>query len=234
MRKVTLLIFVLLLGFVATQSDFTGFVIAQDCDDANDCQEPYESYCAMQQEGSFWDPIACACSETPIIIDLNNDGYNLTDGANGVQFDLIGIGKIRKWAWTSRGDDDAFLALDRNGDGRINNGNELFGNNTEQPVTEEPNGFTALAVFDANGDRWINANDAAYQRLRLWTDSNHDGVSQPPELSTLASKGVEGIACEYRLSKRSDRHGNRFRYKAKARINGAERWVWDVFLLPGK
>jgi len=234
MRKITLLMLIALVGFLVMQRNWTKFALAQDCDDVPDCQEPYEGYCWQFEEGSVWDPYICDCAVTPIIIDLNNDGYNLTNAANGVHFDLIGDSRLFKWSWTSRGDDDAFLALDRNGDGRINNGKELFGNKTEQPVTRQWNGFTALAVFDANGDRWINASDAVYQQLRLWTDSNHDGVSQQQELSTLASKGVEGIACEYRLSKRSDRHGNRFRYKAKARINGAESWVWDVILLSGK
>ncbi|MGE0133369.1 MAG: hypothetical protein AB7U82_35265 [Blastocatellales bacterium] len=186
--------------------------------------------------GLIWDFGACVCIQpgSPIIIDLDNNGYDLTDAANGVRFDLAGDGKRQQWSWTARGGDEAFLALDRDGDGRITSGLELFGNFTEQPVTEEPNGFIALGVFDTNGDRWINANDAIYQRLQLWIDSNHNGVSQPHELFSLSDKGVEGISCNYKLSKRSDRHGNRFRYKALARINGIECWVWDIFFLPGK
>jgi len=142
-------------------------------------------------------------------------------------------GRPEQLSWTSGGSDDAFLALDRDGDGLITSGRELFGNFTEQPVTEDPNGFIALGVFDTNGDHWIDANDAIYQRLQLWIDSNHDGVSQRRELFSLNDKGVEGISCNYRLSKRSDRYGNLFRFKALARINGVKRWVWDIFFLLG-
>jgi len=171
------------------------------------------------------------CGPSPIIIDINGDGYDLTSAANGVRFDMYGNGRLQQLSWTSRGSDEAFLALDRNGDGRITSGKELFGNITEQPVTEEPNGFTALTVFDANGDHWIDARDPIYQRLQLWVDSNHDGVSQRRELFSLIAKGVEAISCDYRLSKRSDRYGNRFRFKALARINGVERGVWDIFFV---
>lgn len=229
MRKVNLLMFVvLILGLTIVQRD-TVKRVAADCGDP-ECQMPQGGCPGQVWSGEPW----CECLESPIIIDLNNDGYNLTDPANGVRFDLHGNGKTRQWSWTSGSSDEAFLALDRNGDGRITSGKELFGNNTDQPITEEPNGFIALSMFDTNGDRWINANDAIYRQLQLWIDSNHDGVSQQRELSSLNDKGVQGIACNYRLSKRSDRHGNRFRYKALARINGVERWVWDIFFLPGK
>ncbi len=184
MRKSILFLFALILGIFATPTS-SDRVTAQDCEPS--CQEqPCDG-------GLIWDWFACVCIQpgSPIIIDLDNNGYDLTDAANGVRFDLAGDGKRRQWSWTARGSDEAFLVLDRNGDGRITSGLELFGNFTEQPVTEEPNGFTALAIFDANGDGWINANDPIYQRLQLWIDSNHNGVSQPHELFSLNEKGVE-------------------------------------------
>src|SRR5262245_36897644 len=93
-----------------------------------------------------------SCDEpTPILIDTKGDGHKLTSGKNGVLFSL-GMGTIpRLHAWTEANSDDAWLVLDRNGDGLINNGTELFGNFTEQPelgMGEKKNGFRALAVFD--------------------------------------------------------------------------------------
>lgn len=179
------------------------------------------------------DFIHCDCLESPIMIDLQGNGYSLTSGRAGVVYDLKGTMDPRLYAWTSVNSDDAFLALDRNQDGQINSGIELFGNNTDQPTTEDPNGFVALKVFDDNHDDVIDSKDSVYNLLKLWVDSNHDGVTQPRELFSLAAKGVESISCDYRLSKRMDQYGNRFRYKAKISIHGEERWAWDVFLVSG-
>jgi hypothetical protein len=113
--------------------------------------------------------------------------------------------------------------LDRNGNGVIDSGAELFGNYTDQPSPtkkSDANGFLALAVFDearngGNGDRWIDAEDAIFSRLRLWLDANHDGVSQPTELFTLPARGVEGISLKYREGKRADTFGNVFKYRSR-------------------
>jgi hypothetical protein len=153
-----------------------------------------------------------ACS--PVLIDLSGNGFWLTDAARGVRFDISGTGQPIQLAWTTADSDDAFLALDRNGNGTIDNGRELFGNFTEQPPSDHPNGFSALAVFD-DGDGIIDSHDGVYPSLRLWVDQNHDGVSQPIELFPLDSKGVWALGLKYHISRRVDRYGNVFRYRAR-------------------
>ncbi|HEY2169618.1 MAG TPA: hypothetical protein VGJ30_08335 [Candidatus Angelobacter sp.] len=179
---------------------------------------------------------------SPIIIDTAGNGFQLTSAREGVQFDITGTRKPIQIAWTAQGSMNAFLVFDRNNDGLINSGAELFGNFSPQPQSRFPNGFLALAEFDkpsngGNGDGVIDSHDAIFSELRLWIDLNHDGISQPNELLKLPDLGVLSISLDYQESRRTDQYGNLFRYRTRINVIPGERdqsdaspMAYDVFL----
>jgi len=190
-------------------------------------------FCPCDPEG---DPAFCAQND-PIIISLSNRQYWLTDRDGGVVFDLGDTGVPAQVPWTHPSSDEAFLVLDRNDNGTIDSGRELFGDVTPQHFSDSPNGFLALALFDdslsgGNEDGRISAADEIFPELGLWRDANHDGVSDPDEVSTLAAAGLEWIDLGYEDSSRVDRHGNEFRYRSSSGwAGGGTRRIWNVFLL---
>lgn len=188
-----------------------------------------------------WSCTRCTCiRNSPVLIDVLGNGFALTSTNDGVYFNFNGEG-LEHMGWTAPGSDDAFLVRDSNNNGTIDNGTELFGNLTPQPqppAGEEKNGFLALAEYDkrengGNGDGLIDSRDAVFNSLRLWQDTNHNGISEPSELHTLSELGLTTLDLRYKESKRTDQFGNKFRYRAKVKdVHGAQlgRWAWDVFL----
>ncbi len=132
----------------------------------------------------------------PIVLDLNNDGFNPTSLKNGVNFDLDANGMAERINWIQN--DDAILAYDKNEDGIINNGTEVFGDNTIlENGKKAVNGFEALSEFDSNKDGIINAEDERFNQLFVWQDSNSNGISEESELKTIDEIGIESININY-------------------------------------
>ena len=135
----------------------------------------------------------------PLIIDLGEKGIKLHNVKNGVYFDLDNNGFAERTAWIDT--EDGFLALDRNGNGKIDNGGELFG---DQVVLQDGNvsasGFEALGELDENQDGVIDSKDSAFASLLVWTDTDHNGKSGAAELHTLDELGIVSISLEHEES----------------------------------
>ncbi len=204
---------------------------------ASSFDNEYDCYMA----GGYWDGWYCYLPDCPLIVDAGHDGYRLTSAEEGVLFDLNADGTPERIAWTAPDSDDAFIVMDRNGNGRIDDGSELFGNHTPAYAGADvttANGFEALKFLGspANGGTLtaavdtVDAGDAAYARLLLWRDANHNGISEPDELQPLSEAGLLAISTAYKTASRRDRYGNEFRQRAKGTFSDGEFYIYDVWL----
>lgn len=148
----------------------------------------------MQSLQAEWSTAETTTS--PLILDLDGDGVETVNRTQGIHFDHNADGFAENTGWA--GSDDGLLVRDLNGDGQINNGNELFGNNTDLPSGQNAaNGFEALKPLDSNGDGQINSADAAWATLNVWKDLDGDGLTDAGELMTMEQAGVQSIGLGY-------------------------------------
>lgn len=226
--------------------------------DLGTCSKTLNAGRAPEEEcedgGNLWDPDAEICEinpdgpGSPIVIAIGkNAKYKMTSATNGVIFDLNADGVPEQIAWTEADSEVAFLALDRDGDGKITSGQELFGDHTLPGV---PNGFHALQLMtlETNGgvERGsVSSEDPIFDRLLLWIDRNHNGISERAELRR-ASTVVTDIGLGYKSMPRRDGFGNQFRFRGWVHIRTAPgrnqvaskdendartRTIWDVFFV---
>lgn len=155
------------------------------------------------------------------VLDLDGDGLAFSSSREGVVFELLpGSGRARI-AWTARGTDDSLLTLDRNGNGRIDDGGEILGSSWGRREGIDATGFESLVLVQGltlaqlrtqplpKGIATIDAQDPAYSKLRLWTDADHDGASDAGELRSLPEAKVWTILLSFQRQNIVDRHGNR-------------------------
>ena len=209
-------------------SNWCGYV----CMDSVTCETGGVPQCALEDEG--WVPV---CNTCPIVIDAFGEGFHLTGLSSGVQFQVIPGEGPSQMSWTDPQWRNGWLALDRDGNGIIDDFTELFGNLTPQPKGSDPNGYLALALFDetmngGNNNGVIDPEDSVYDQLRLWIDANHNGISEPEELHMLRDMGVFKIDLNYHSSRYVDQNGNSFRYKSRIwdEASHAHNVCYDVFL----
>ena len=126
------------------------------------------------------------------MLDLGHDGIGFSSLENGVAFDINGDGVKAHMAWTSG--NDGILAIDLDGSGRIENGTEIFSPRFAGGHFDD--GLAALATLDSNHDGRIDSADAAFAKLLVWQDLNHNGVSEAGELTSLTDQGIAGISLD--------------------------------------
>ena len=174
---------------------------------------------------------------TPVVLDLEMDGFHLSGPVPAVSFDLNADGTPERTAWTSVGEDEAFLCMDRNSNGVIDDGRELFG--TATPLISggvDESGYSALTEMDwpvagGNSDGKIDASDPMFHRLCVWVDANRDGISQRREIRSLDQAGVAGFEGGYKTMHKKDDFGNLFRYSSRVymRSQGGSVTSWPSF-----
>ena len=157
---------------------------------------------------SIWDVFEEGSTiSSPIILDLDGNGVKTTNDIDNPHFDLDANGFAEKTGWVDK--NDGLLVYDRNGDGIINNGTELFGDNTILSNGQKAkNGFEALAELDDNHDGKIDANDKAYSKLRLWIDKNSDAITDEKELITLEEAGIKSLSTSNVHRNQKQENGN--------------------------
>ncbi|MBP7621073.1 MAG: hypothetical protein KA745_08915 [Gemmatimonadales bacterium] len=189
------------------------------------------------QNGDRWFPESCRCVLSPLFVIFEGPWERaLTSAQAGVPFVMKPGAPRARVAWTHPGTARAgLLVRDRNGNGWIDDGSELYGGATPQvSLPGQPrHGFTALATEDYDGNGWVDGHDPAFGEMAVWVDRNHDGISDAEELQSLADRGVTAISLRYTVLERDDAQGNRFAYVSDMVMQSGGRArtarVYDVY-----
>ncbi|NDF50984.1 MAG: hypothetical protein EB116_13030, partial [Betaproteobacteria bacterium] len=169
-----------------------------------------------------------ALFNTPLVFDLDGNGIRTLSVDRGVKFDLNADGRMDQTGWVASG--DGLLARDLNQDGQINDGSELFGEATKlADGSTAKDGFEALASLDSNRDGKVDAADAAFGSLRIWSDADADGHTDAGELKTLSELGITSIRVDAKAASVFD-NGNFIGLSASyERADGSQGEVADVW-----
>jgi hypothetical protein len=208
-------------------SEMEGAATHVGCADAKAVLQKYEPppppVCSENGVACFDDSDCCEnncniqCQPvSPILVDVKSNTaiYQLTSAKDGVAFDLNVDGTPERIGWTEPESLIGLLTWDRNQNGTIDDGSELFGNMTpKRDGARARNGFEALLDWDGGvsvSDGKVDSQDWLYAELRLWFDRNHNGISESNELITLSDAGVVALFTSFRETPRVDRYGNRY------------------------
>jgi Ca2+-binding RTX toxin-like protein len=172
---------------------------------------------------------SAVAAPSPIALDLDGDGVETRSPANGAWFDHAGDRFAEQTGWVAP--DDGLLALDRNSNGEIDGGAELFGDHTRlRDGTLAANGYAALADLDDNRDGQLDSRDQQFASLRIWQDTDGDGLSAPGELRSLPSLGVASIETSFHAGTGADAQGNDHRQVGTfRRVDGTAGATADVW-----
>jgi len=166
----------------------------------------YEQSCRATPKGNRWSTCVAIMDNTPIVLSFGGDDVALSHEI-GQAFDLSGNGTSVATHWPTAA--SPWLVRDLDGNGRIDDGSELFGSMTRLSTgVRARHGFEALAELDDDGDGWLTAKDSAFASLRVWSDRDQDRQSSPSELASLEATGVIAIEVQHRVERRCDDAGN--------------------------
>jgi len=169
--------------------------------------------CQPKRDDDLAPSLTDAKNACPIILDLNGDGIKTTGIASWRYFDHDQSGFAEQTGWVDK--NDGILALDLNGNGKIDDGREIFGNNTLLPDgTLAPHGYAALSQYDSNHDGKIDGHDEIWEKLRVWRDKNEDAKTGKNELHTLDELGIAAINLNAEEVSETDEAGNRVTHRA--------------------
>ena len=184
------------------------------------CELQYVEGASQSSSGGFL--------QTPLLLDLGRNGFNLGDRGVGVNFDIPATGKPNFVQWVANNTDDGFLVLDLNNNGIIDDGAELFGEGTTLKLDGQKasNGYIALRQYDlaalgGNEDNLINKKDKIWNSLKIWVDKNADGFSQSDEITSINHHALQQIS----IKPRSTQNVN---VRVDAAGNTIPFWSWVV------